>query len=268
MRGIKIIDICGILIVAMGALGLGGIVGELLHPIIRVTPLAMVGTAHYDEVESHRRQVRSLHDSRMWPDAVIPLVTGGLAPVIGRIETSRPVVFLTIDDGYFQHASVVDAMKRYKLRASMFLADLFIAPDPPFFAQLSRQGSKVENHTVAHDLMMTKKDYQYQRHEICGMNDRLTTYYGQRPTLFRPPGGRYNRDTERAVADCGLRAIVLWSARIQKGAIEYQDGRTSLRSGDIVLMHFRPEFVADIEAFVQAARAAHLHVDLLERWIH
>jgi hypothetical protein len=48
--------------------------------------------------------------------------------------------------------------------------------------------------------------------------------------------------------------------------MEYQLANV-LRPGDIVLMHFRPEFGADVAAFVDALRAAGLHTELLEDWL-
>ena len=32
-------------------------------------------------------------------------------------------------------------------------------------------------------------------------------------------------------------------------------------------MHFRPEFASDLQAFVDALDAAHLHTELLEDWL-
>ena len=48
--------------------------------------------------------------------------------------------------------------------------------------------------------------------------------------------------------------------------MQYQVGH-SLRAGDIVLMHFRPEFAKDMKAFVDAETAAGLHTELLEDWL-
>jgi hypothetical protein len=84
--------------------------------------------------------------------------------------------------------------------------------------------------------------------------------------FFRPPFGAYNTDTQRAAAACGMRAIVTWVVVVDQATLQYQLAHT-LRPGDIVLMHFRDEFVADMQAFVDAARAAGLHTELLEDWL-
>jgi hypothetical protein len=90
--------------------------------------------------------------------------------------------------------------------------------------------------------------------------------YGRRPTLFRPPGGAYSNVMRKAVADAGLKAIITWEAKANAGQMDYQVGNV-LRPGDIVLMHFRPEFAADFAAFRQAQLAAGLEVVLLEEFL-
>lgn len=102
--------------------------------------------------------------------------------------------------------------------------------------------------------------------EINAMQAFCQEQYGRRPTLFRPPGGAYSNVMRKAVADAGLKAIITWEAKANAGRMDYQYGN-ALRPGDIVLMHFRPEFAADLAAFRQAQLAAGLEVLLLEDFL-
>ena len=197
------------------------------------------------------------------PDYRLPPTKGGLAPVITSIKTDQKVVFLGIDDGAFQDQSVVDIMKQNDIKASLFLAKSFVTNDPVVFHQLVENGAKVENHSLKHDTSMVKNmDYAQQKAEICGMSDYVEKTYGRRPVFFRPPGGAYNDTMRRAVADCGMKAIIHWIAKANGGSMQYQVGN-GLRAGDVVLMHFRPEFKQDIEAFVQALDVAGLKTAML-----
>ena len=198
------------------------------------------------------------------PDAYIPPVQNGLAPLLTTIHTKQPVVFLGIDDGAYKAPEVVALLKKYNIKATLFLADAFIHNNPQFFKEIT--GSVIEDHTYSHDLRMANKSLAYQQQEICSMADAEAKYYGRRPTLFRPPGGAYTETTLRAAANCGMRAAVNWIAKANGGSMQYQIGNV-LRPGDIVLMHFRPEFKQDLEAFVAAETAAGLHTELLEDWI-
>jgi len=201
------------------------------------------------------------------PDFKLPPVQHGLAPVLTKIETKHPVVFLTIDDGVTRTPEMVDLMTDYDYPASIFLARNFVQADPGFFKQFAAQGSMVENHTVSHDInMVTQMGYQHQLAEINGMQDYVQQQFGRRPALFRPPGGAYSPVMRQAAAAAGIKAIITWEAKASAGRMDYQYGN-ALRPGDIVLMHFRPEFAADLAAFRAAQQAAGLEVVLLEDFL-
>lgn len=201
------------------------------------------------------------------PDFALPPVKNGLAPVITRIHTKHPVVFLTIDDGNTKTPEMVRLMTEYDYPASLFLAKNAVHGDPAFFKAFQAQGSLIENHTVSHNTSMVRQwSYQQQLNDIEGMQQYAAEQYGRRPTLFRPPGGAYSGAMQQAVAAAGMKAIVTWEAKANAGRMDYQVGN-SLRPGDIVLMHFRPEFAADLAAFRAAQLAAGLEVVLLEDFL-
>jgi peptidoglycan/xylan/chitin deacetylase (PgdA/CDA1 family) len=201
------------------------------------------------------------------PDFTLPPVLNGLAPVLTRIPTRHPVVFLTIDDGVTRTPEMVRLMAEYDYPASFFLTRNFVQDDPAFFRQFAAQGSLVENHTVSHDINMASRlGYQQQLAEMTGMQAFAQQQFGRLPALFRPPGGAYSTATRQAVAAAGMKALVTWEAKANSGRMDYQYGN-ALRPGDIVLMHFRPEFAADLAAFRAAQLAAGLEVVLLEDFL-
>ncbi|PYH01397.1 transposase [Arthrobacter stackebrandtii] len=190
----------------------------------------------------------------------------GLAPVLTKVPTEQKVVFVSIDDGAVKRDSDLALLEENGIKASLFLAHAFIAGEPQFYAKYTSAGHLIENHTMTHNLAFIHLSYEEQKAEICGMADFEEQQYGRRPVFFRPPGGPYTQDTRAAVAACGLKAIVDWEAKANAGRMDYQVG-SGLRPGDIVLMHFRPEFPADLAAFVAAQKAAGLKVVLLEDYL-
>ena len=211
-----------------------------------------------DDLSLSAEAVMPAHDYK------IPAIADGKAPVIRRLPTQEPVVFLGIDDGANKQAFELDVMRQNNVKASLFLANSFIHSNPDFFKDFVAAGSLIENHSVSHRLF-TNLSYDEQVKEICGQADLEAQQFGRRPILFRPPGGAYNEDTQRAAATCGMKAVVLWIAKANGGSMQYQVG-TKLRPGDIVLMHFRPEFKDDMQAFLDAAKASGLHTELLSEW--
>lgn len=200
------------------------------------------------------------------PDFSLPPIEDGMVPVLTRIPTAQKVVFLTIDDGGAKLPGNLGLLRANKIEASLFLAKMFIANDPDYFKQFLTEGSKIEDHTISHQLNFIKLSYQEQKNEICKMADFEEQIYGRRPVFFRPPGGPYTSAVRKAAAECGMKAIVTWEAKANAGRVDYQVGH-ALRPGDIVLMHFRPEFAQDLQAFIDAKNAAGLNVVLLEDFL-
>lgn len=198
-------------------------------------------------------------------DYVFPPITNGLAPVLSHILTKQNVVFLGIDDGATKQPSELQTMKDNSVKASLFLTYRFIKDNPIFFTGFLSEGSLIEDHTQDHKLL-SQLSYQDQKQEICGEADLLKQLYGRRPVFLRPPGGDYNTDTQKAAADCGMKAVIMWNAKANGGFMQYQEGH-QLRPGDIVLMHFRPEFKQDMQSFIDAEKKAGLHTELLENWL-
>ncbi len=200
------------------------------------------------------------------PDVVSPSVQNGLAPVITRIPTNQPVVFLTIDDGVYKEPEAAAMMRAAGVPASLFLTQRYVSAQPGYFSNIAKQtGSVIENHTLDHkDLHLLS--YEDQKKEMCSTNDIYEQVYGKRPTLVRPPYGNYDEDTQRAAAACGLRGLIIWKALVQNGVVEYQ-ATNALHPGDIVLMHFTPAFKQDLQAFIVASNAAGLQPQLLESWL-
>jgi peptidoglycan/xylan/chitin deacetylase (PgdA/CDA1 family) len=201
--------------------------------------------------------------------APVPAVSqpSATVPVYYRIQTTQPVVFLTIDDGIYKEPQAAALMQANNIKASFFLVYRFINDNPSYFADLSTAtGSLIEDHTYDHTIL-TNLTYNQQVNEICSDADILAQLYGRRPVLFRPPGGDFNTDTLQAAAACGMKAVIIWHATVNNGALQYQVG-DHLQPGDIVLMHFRTTFIEDMQAFITAMDAQGLHTELLENWIN
>ncbi|MDJ0316817.1 polysaccharide deacetylase family protein [Arthrobacter antibioticus] len=218
------------------------------------TPDASPATGHADTLDG------------LIPDYVLPPIENGMVPVLTKIPTAQKVVFLTLDDGAVRRDSDLLLLEEERIKASLFLAHTFIASDPAFYHKYMAGGHLVENHSMSHNLGFINLSYEQQKAEICGMADFAEKQYGRRPVLFRPPGGPYTQATRQAAAACGMKAIVDWESKANAGGMDYQVG-AALRPGEIVLMHFRPEFPADLAAFVKAQKAAGLKVVLLEDYL-
>jgi len=201
------------------------------------------------------------------PVPVRPVLPGGqLAPVMSQVPTTQPVAFITIDDGQTRLPEAVQLLKAAGVPTSLFLISPIAAEDPPFFTALQREGGVIQAHTIKHP-RLPGLSYARQKQEICGSSDQLGQMFGKRPTLFRPPYGEYNQATLRAAHDCGMKAVLRWKAAANGGKVFYQTPEKKLHAGDIVLMHFRPAFVADFLAVLKAIHDSGLTPALLEDYV-
>ena len=209
-------------------------------------------------------QNSSKYQEIIQPDAVI-VPEPDRAVVLHRIETRKPVVFLTIDDGEHRIPSALKYMLEKRLNPTLFLTDKFVEQDTAYFKTFIDAGILIENHTITHPNMVTMSIAD-QKKEICDTSDRFATLYGVRPKLFRPPYGNFNNDTLLATKQCGIDYLIHWSALVDHGSVKYQDGNV-LRPGDIVLMHYRPYMMDDLKAFYEAASSQGLTPANLADWL-
>ncbi len=183
----------------------------------------------------------------------VPPIENGQVPLIRRITTDKPYVFLTMDDGAVQDPDALKLMQQNGTHPVLFLNQKYVKGHEAYFKQiLDATGATLGDHTVSHP-NLKGKPYEFQRKEICDDADDFQRDLGVRPSLFRPPFGNYDQNTLRAAAACGMRASVLWTAAVNDGVVQFQSG-DKLKSGDIVLMHFRKTFKEDYTAFVERAK--------------
>jgi peptidoglycan/xylan/chitin deacetylase (PgdA/CDA1 family) len=199
------------------------------------------------------------------PAAPIPPVAGPRAQWLARIPTAQPVAFVTIDDGWTRLPEAPALVAAAHVPVTLFLTVNAIRADPGYFTRFRDTGARIEAHTITHQ-RLPGQPYGRQRHEICGSADQLGGWYGHRPYLFRAPFGDHEATTLGAAHDCGMRAVVFWRETVNNGVVRFQEGST-VRPGDIILMHFRPRFVDDFIAALQAIKDAGLTPALLEDYL-
>ncbi|MEV4405673.1 polysaccharide deacetylase family protein [Actinoplanes sp. NPDC049598] len=199
------------------------------------------------------------------PAEKVTLPPGDAAAWFSRIPTTQKVAFITIDDGWEKNPLALKLFQASNVPITLFLEVNAIKDNPDYFKPLQAAGATIEDHTISHP-NLKGKSYAFQRREICGGADQLAQYYGRRPIFFRPPGGTHDATTLRVVKDCGMKAAFYWKETTDHGVVFYQEDKT-VHPGDIILMHFRPRFVDDYLAVLNAIHKAGLTPACLEDYI-
>jgi peptidoglycan/xylan/chitin deacetylase (PgdA/CDA1 family) len=184
--------------------------------------------------------------------------------VFTRVPTDQKVAFITIDDGWHRDPRVLDLVRQLHLPVSMFVLQEPSQKGFDYFRQMQLAGATMQDHTADHR-RLADLPYDQQVQEICGPAADFQARFGARPTLFRPPYGRYNSDTIAAARACGFRGLALWNADMESGQLQFDSG--SLRPGDIILFHFKAGLFEQLQSTVAFLRANGYTVGRLEDYL-
>ncbi|MFB7587909.1 polysaccharide deacetylase family protein [Streptomyces sp. NPDC056169] len=192
-----------------------------------------------------------------WPEPV---------PVVSHVETTDPVVFITIDDGWYHDAAAAKLLLDRRVPASLFLLPGAYSYDSGYFHTLLNQGrSRVENHTVNHP-DLTTLDAAGQKAEVCGARDQHLAQFGDGPRLLRPPYGTYDATTRTAARACGAKAVVTWTYDLTTWG-QWTPPTPTLKAGDIILLHFNETLEQDLTRALDLAEAAGLKPAPLREYV-
>lgn len=197
------------------------------------------------------------------PAPAPPPAPGAPAPLVTRIETADPVVFVTVDDGFDRSPETAAVLDQLDMPVTAFLVDRPVEVGADYFRSLP--GATVQAHTRTHTDLPALSEADQQA-EICGNADTIAGAFGRRPSLFRPPYGNHDDATLRAAAACGMSAVVLWEVVVDDGSLSYRTV-PEIRRGDIVLLHFTEGLPNDLRVLSRVVEDAGLTVARLEDYL-
>jgi peptidoglycan/xylan/chitin deacetylase (PgdA/CDA1 family) len=176
----------------------------------------------------------------------------GLVRMSCRFTTTKPEVWLTIDDGPDPDDTprILELLKAHQARATFFVIGVNATAYPDLIRAITAAGHEVAHHTHTHPVASF----------WCASPDRVARELdagtaalraaGVNPTRFRPPVGIKNLWLAKALRIRGLTCIG-WSSR----GLERQGGNADavaaratrgLAPGSIILLHEGPRIPAPI----------------------
>jgi peptidoglycan/xylan/chitin deacetylase (PgdA/CDA1 family) len=167
-----------------------------------------------------------------WIDRLYPACTW-------RFFISRPVVFLTFDDGPHPDITpfVLDQLAKHNMKATFFCVGENMKRYPEIVDTILANGHAIGNHTMRHTKGSAVNDAAY----FESVNDFQEVYPA---TLFRPPYGKTRRSQRKKLA--AQFQLIMWSwlsydfdPRVPVARILRKAG--TIRSGDIIVLHDNPK---------------------------
>lgn len=159
-----------------------------------------------------------------------------------RGNKEEKIVALTFDDG--PHPKTTPALlallKKCQVKATFFVVGEMAAKYPNLIKAEIADGHNVGNHTY-HHVNLTKIPDPLIPVEIKACGSVLKSITGKPAHLFRPPGGRYNRDVADAAEVLGY-TTVLWTDNpgdYEKPTKEIIQDRLlkNITPGSVILLH-------------------------------
>ena len=198
------------------------------------------------------------------PSPSTPVTLSRTTPTLDQVPTTDKVIFLGIDDGTVRDPAVLDLLRQERVPLTLFLVRQAALDGQTFFKEMQTLGATIQAHTIGHP-ELKKLVYSDQRHQICDELNDLTSWYGNRPTLFRPPYGEWNETTRSVVNECKLHALILWRGATNDGRLDMIGG--SFHPGDILLMHFRTDLLQNLKLVFARARAEGYRIGRIEDYL-
>ncbi|WP_052101535.1 polysaccharide deacetylase family protein [Novilysobacter arseniciresistens] len=165
------------------------------------------------------------------------------SPVLARLPTREPVVWLTIDDGPSEQTpAILDLLDAHRVKATFFVVGERALAWPDALREIARRGHGIGNHSHTHpQAWFWALGPAAMRREIAEAQAAITGIAGIAPRWFRAVVGMANPFVSAPLREHGL-ARVAWSARgydavaAEPAAVVARIER-DLRPGAIVLLH-------------------------------
>ncbi|UHA76140.1 polysaccharide deacetylase family protein [Paenibacillus sp. 481] len=165
--------------------------------------------------------------------------------IVWEVPDAGKRIALTFDDGPDpRHTpAILNLLKQYEAKATFFVIGRRVKPYADIVRRAVHEGHEVGNHSFSHIYLRRGMSAEQMRADIKKAHESIQDVIGQKPKLFRPPGGYYNESLVKIVRDSGYR-MVLWSWHQ-----DTKDWRSpgvqaivnkvvnNARDGDIVLLH-------------------------------
>jgi peptidoglycan/xylan/chitin deacetylase (PgdA/CDA1 family) len=128
------------------------------------------------------------------------------------VNTSRPVVALTFDDGPHPELTpqLLDILRLNGIRATFYVIGRNVETYPEIARRIVSEGHEIANHTWSHPAL-TSVGASKLSQEIEKTSASIQRVTGRRPTNMRPPYGAINDRVRQAIfRDHGL-DVIMWS---------------------------------------------------------
>jgi polysaccharide deacetylase family sporulation protein PdaB len=165
--------------------------------------------------------------------------------IVWEVPLEEKIIALTFDDGPdpSDTPAILDLLKQFDAKATFFVVGKKVEMYPELAKREIMEGHEIANHTYSHSYFNERMPEEKIQNEILKAEQIILKTTGQKPNLFRPPGGYYSENVVLAAKKSGY-LVVMWSwhqdskdwntpgvNKIVKSVLK------KTQNGDIILLH-------------------------------
>lgn len=162
-------------------------------------------------------------------------------------DTNSKVLYLTFDEGYENGNTpkILDTLKEENVPAAFFVVKPYIKQESDIVKRMVDEGHLVCNHSSHHPSMASIKDDEKFKLEFSEVEDEFKALTGNdMPKFFRPPMGKYSKNSLKKTQDLGYKTI-FWSFAYRDWLVDNQPEENAAikkivdgaHPGSIILLH-------------------------------
>lgn len=139
-------------------------------------------------------------------------------------KTEKKVLYLTFDEGYENGNTpkILDILKDEQVPAAFFVVKPYIKGSPDIVKRMESEGHLVCNHTDHHPSMAQITDINKFNSEFTNVEEEYKNLTGKdMPKFFRPPMGKYSKNSLKRTKDLGYKTI-FWSFAYRDWLVDNQ----------------------------------------------
>lgn len=160
--------------------------------------------------------------------------------VLYFVETARPLVALTIDDGPDPVATprILDVLKRHGARATFFVITDRVAGNEALLRRILEEGHELGNHLTRDEPSIRLPDEEFER-QLLTAHEILSAYSEVR--WFRPGSGWFDnamlRTLEGHAYSCALGSVYPFDAEVPSTWFATRYVLSNVEPGSIIVVH-------------------------------
>jgi len=187
----------------------------------------------------------------------------GFAIYKGNTSEEKAALMFNVYENTKNVNAILEILRKYSAKATFFIGGIWAEKNADTLLKIIMEGHELGCHGYLHK-DHSQMSVQANKEEIAMCCNLIRSITGVTVTLFAPPSGSYNEQTERACKSLGMK-LVMWT----KDTIDWRDSDVDLlvkravkniSKGDLILMHPKDQTLLALPTIIENYKNSNLQL--------